>query len=98
MISEFRTEATVQPGGLVQIRCDHLPEGATVKVIILVETSAPTQKTPLEMFEELGLVGCIEESDPDLSTNYKPLIHQYLQEKYETTAFPCPPSAPSPPS
>jgi hypothetical protein len=42
----------------------------------------PSEKTPLEIFEELGLVGCIE-GDPNLSTNYKPLIHQHLKEKYE---------------
>lgn len=83
MTSEVRTETIVKPGGVIEVRSDQLPEGATVKVIILVETPAPTQKTPLEMFEELGLVGCIDDSDPDLSTNYKPLIHQYLQEKYE---------------
>jgi hypothetical protein len=42
----------------------------------------PPEKTPLEIFEELGLVGCID-GEPDLSINYKPLIHQHLQEKYD---------------
>lgn len=83
MISEVRTQATVQPGGIVAVRSDDLPEGATVEVVILVETPEPTQRTPLEVFEELGLVGCIEDGPPDLSTNYKPLISQYIEEKYE---------------
>jgi hypothetical protein len=33
----------------------------------------PTQKNPLQIFTELGLVGCIE-GDPDLSTNYKSVV------------------------
>jgi hypothetical protein len=37
MISEVRTHATVQPGGLVEVRSNELPEGATVEVIVLVE-------------------------------------------------------------
>ena len=34
---------------------------------------APTQKTPLQIFTELGLVGCIE-GEPDLSANYKSVV------------------------
>lgn len=37
------------------------------------------QKTPLDIFEELGLVGCID-GDPNLSANYKTVI-SYLDEK-----------------
>lgn len=46
----------------------------------------PPEKTPLETFEELGLVGCID-GEPDLSTNYKPLIHRHLQEKCEREKY-----------
>ena len=34
---------------------------------------APTQKNPLQIFTEIGLVGCIE-GDPDLLTNYKSVV------------------------
>lgn len=42
MISELRTEAIVQPGGLVQIRSDDLTEGTAVKVILT--TTKPESK------------------------------------------------------
>jgi hypothetical protein len=32
----------------------------------------PQQKTALDIFQDLGLVGCID-ADPDLSTHYKSL-------------------------
>jgi DNA polymerase III delta prime subunit len=38
------------------------------------------QKNPLDIFEELGLVGCID-GDPNLSANYKTVISDYLDEK-----------------
>lgn len=41
----------------------------------------PTQKSPLEVLQEAGLVGCFEGS-PDLSSNYKSIIHEYLDQKY----------------
>lgn len=38
------------------------------------------QETPSEIFQELGLIGCFE-GDPNLSTNYKTVILDYLDEK-----------------
>jgi hypothetical protein len=40
------------------------------------------QKTALDIFQDLGLVGCID-TDPDLSTTYKSVISQSLEQKYE---------------
>ncbi|MGB3294134.1 MAG: hypothetical protein WBB01_14195 [Phormidesmis sp.] len=40
-------------------------------------------KNLLKVFQESGLVGCIKDGDPDLSTNYKSIISQELEEKYE---------------
>jgi hypothetical protein len=37
MISGVRTKVTVQAGGLIELRSDELPEGATVEVIVLLE-------------------------------------------------------------
>ena len=45
------------------------------------EQLKPTQKSPLEVLQEDGLVGCFEGS-PDLSSNYKTIIHEYLDQKY----------------
>lgn len=39
-----------------------------------------SQKTPLDIFEELGLVGCID-GDPNLSASYETVINDYLNEK-----------------
>ncbi|MGG6268519.1 hypothetical protein ACQ4M3_25345 [Leptolyngbya sp. AN03gr2] len=39
----------------------------------------PPQKTALDIFQDLGLVGCID-ADPDLSTNYKSLISESLEQ------------------
>jgi hypothetical protein len=36
MISEVRTYATVQPGGLIKVRSNELLEGATVEVIVRI--------------------------------------------------------------
>lgn len=47
-----------------------------------VKNHQPHEKTPLEMFEELGLVGCIKDGDPNLSTNYKSIVHQAIEEKH----------------
>ncbi|TYQ27620.1 CopG family transcriptional regulator [Pseudanabaena sp. UWO311] len=43
---------------------------------------APTQKSPLQIFTELGLVGCIE-GEPDLSTNYKSVVKSYILKKHD---------------
>lgn len=54
MISEVKTTATVQPGGLIEVRSDNLTEGATVEVIVRIATpdSEPqkAQKTGLSRF------------------------------------------------
>lgn len=39
------------------------------------------EKSPLEIFEEVGLVGCID-AEPDLSSNYKPVVKQYLHNNH----------------
>jgi hypothetical protein len=43
---------------------------------------APTPKSPLQIFTELGLVGCIE-GEPDLSTNYKSVVKSYILKKHD---------------
>jgi len=48
MISGVRTTATVQPGGLIEIRSDELTEGATVEVLILIETAQTEKTKPIE--------------------------------------------------
>jgi hypothetical protein len=40
------------------------------------------QKTALDIFQDLGLVGCID-ADPNLSTNYKSVISQSMEQQYE---------------
>jgi hypothetical protein len=42
----------------------------------------PPQKIALDIFEDLGLVGCMN-TDPDLSTKYKSVISRLLEHKYE---------------
>jgi hypothetical protein len=41
------------------------------------------RKSPLEIFKELNLVGCIKDADPDLSVNYRSLVHQEIEERHE---------------
>jgi hypothetical protein len=41
----------------------------------------PMQKSPLEVLQEAGLVGCIEGS-PDLSATYKPIVQEYVDRKH----------------
>ncbi|MBE9077984.1 CopG family transcriptional regulator [Romeria aff. gracilis LEGE 07310] len=41
----------------------------------------PTQKSPLDILTEAGLVGCFEGA-PDLSSNYKSSVNEYLDQKY----------------
>lgn len=43
---------------------------------------APAQKSPLQIFTELGLVGCIE-GETDLSTNYKSVVKSYILKKHD---------------
>lgn len=46
------------------------------------EQLQPPQKSVLDIFQDLGLVGCID-ADPDLSTTYKSMTSQSLEQKYE---------------
>ncbi len=54
MISEVRTHATVQPGGLIEVRSNELPEGATVEVIVLVEIPNPKEAKKKGLYRFLG--------------------------------------------
>jgi hypothetical protein len=47
-----------------------------------LQASSPT---PLQIFEEAGLIGCLEGS-PDLSTNYKSVISDYIAEKHPSSS------------
>jgi hypothetical protein len=42
-----------------------------------------TSPTALQIFEEAGLIGCLEGS-PDLSVNYKSVISDYIEEKHQS--------------
>ncbi|MBE9009709.1 CopG family transcriptional regulator [Pseudanabaenaceae cyanobacterium LEGE 13415] len=39
----------------------------------------PPQKTALDIFQDFGLVGCID-ADPNLSTNYKSVISESFEQ------------------
>jgi hypothetical protein len=43
---------------------------------------ASPQKSPLQIFTELGLVGCFE-GEPSLSGNYKSIVKSYILKKYD---------------
>ncbi|CAN1211514.1 hypothetical protein TUMEXPCC7403_15030 [Tumidithrix helvetica PCC 7403] len=40
------------------------------------------QKSPLQIFTELGLVGCFE-GDSSLSANYKSIVQSYILKKHD---------------
>lgn len=40
------------------------------------------KKSTFEIFRESGFIGCIKDAPPNLSSNYKTVIHEYLEEKY----------------
>lgn len=42
----------------------------------------PAEQSPLDIFQELGLVGCID-AEPDLSSNYKSVLHEQIRTKYD---------------
>lgn len=46
------------------------------------QASSTAQQSPLDIFQELGLVGCIKDADANLSSDYKTLIHQEIEEKH----------------
>ncbi|KPQ33028.1 MAG: hypothetical protein HLUCCA11_19910 [Phormidesmis priestleyi Ana] len=41
-----------------------------------------SKHSPFEIFQELGLVGCIKDADPHLSRNYKSLVHQEMEDRH----------------
>lgn len=54
MISELRTQATVQSGGLVEIRSDELPEGATVEIVLSIKAPEPEQARDKNLLDFMG--------------------------------------------
>ena len=48
----------------------------------LEQKKAKSKQTPFEAMEELGLIGCIEDSDPSLSQNYKSILLESLKAKH----------------
>lgn len=45
MLNGIRQEAIVQPGGVIQLQSAELPEGATVEVIVLLESSSKPSRS-----------------------------------------------------
>lgn len=43
MLNGLRQKVVVQPGGVVEVRSPELPDGATVEVIVLLESPPPLQ-------------------------------------------------------
>ena len=41
MLNGLRQKVVVQPGGVVEVRSPELPDGATVEVIVLLESPSP---------------------------------------------------------
>lgn len=54
MTSAVRTTATVQPGGLIEVHSSDLPEGATVEVIVLIDSPKPDSRQPKQFSQFLG--------------------------------------------
>jgi hypothetical protein len=46
------------------------------------DVSQEPKQSPFEIFQELGLVGCIKDADPHLSRNYKSLVHQEIEDRH----------------
>ena len=41
-----------------------------------------SKQSSFEIFQELGLVGCIKDADPHLSRNYKSLVRQEIEDRH----------------
>jgi hypothetical protein len=54
MLTGLRQKAIVQPGGLVEIRSLELPAGATVEVIVLLETIPDIDEPPKSLTSFIG--------------------------------------------
>ncbi|MBD2413048.1 hypothetical protein FACHB389_02135 [Nostoc calcicola FACHB-389] len=50
MLNELRQKAVVKPGGVVEICSPELPAGATVEVIVFLESPAKHSEKPLTSF------------------------------------------------
>ncbi|QMS88412.1 hypothetical protein HUN01_12710 [Nostoc edaphicum CCNP1411] len=50
MLNGLRQQAIVKPGGIVEICSPELPAGATVEVIVLLESPPEHSKKPLTSF------------------------------------------------
>lgn len=48
-----------------------------------IATAQLPEKSTYEIFQEMGLVGYIKDGDPNLSTNYKALVHKEIEERHE---------------
>lgn len=68
MISELRTQATVQPGGLVEIRSAELPEGATVEIILSINASVPKETRDQNLLDFMGAAKGLFSSVEDVDT------------------------------
>lgn len=54
MIQGVRTQTIVQPGGLIEVRSEELPEGASVEVILILETSSSNETKSKGLSRFLG--------------------------------------------
>lgn len=68
MISELRTQATVQPGGLVEIRSAELPEGATVEIVLFIKTPGPEETRDQNLVDFIGAAKGLFSSVEDVDT------------------------------
>ena len=41
-----------------------------------------SKQSSYEIFQDLGLVGCIKDADPQLSRNYKSLVHEEIENRH----------------
>lgn len=68
MISELRTQATVQPGGLVEIRSAELPEGATVEIVLSIKAPAHEETRDQNLLDFIGAAKGLFYSVEDVDT------------------------------
>ena len=54
MLQAIREHATVQPGGLLELRHPELPVGAEVEIVIMVETAPHAPETPPSLASLIG--------------------------------------------
>ena len=59
-----------------------LPPAKTKELASDQQIAQASKQSSFEIFQELGLVGCIKEADPHLSRNYKSLVHQEMEDRH----------------